>query len=79
MPDLHYNFNQGIKGRKVVGYSEPGVDSRGPQNVANNKEHAIKAAKQLGYGNDVVQQIKEAKSSEEVSRIMCTARKRSLG
>lgn len=79
MPDRHYRLEHGIKGHKVIGYSEAGVDSRGPSNVANNKDKAIRAAKQLGYGNGTINQLKEAKTPEEISRIMCTARKRSLG
>lgn len=79
MPDLHYYMDHGIRGTHVVGYSEAGTDLRGPSNVANNKDKAIKAAKQLGYGNGTINQIKEAKTPEEISRIMCTARKRSLG
>ena len=79
MPDRHYRLENGIKGHKVIGYSEAGVDARGPSNVANSKDKAIKAAKQLGYGNGTINQLKEAESPEEISRIMCTARKRSLG
>ena len=78
MPDLHYRMDHGIKGHHVVGYSEAGTDLRGPQNVANNKDKAMRAAKQLGYGRDVIEKLKEAESPEEISRIMCTARKRSL-
>lgn len=79
MPDLHYHMDHGIKGRHVVGYSEAGCDTRGPSNVANNKDKAIRAAKQLGYSPCVIEKIKEAETPEEISRIMCTARKRSLG
>jgi hypothetical protein len=79
MPDRHYRLENGIKGHKVVGYSEAGTDLRGPSNVANNKNKAIRAAKQLGYDNGVIDQLKEANTPEEISRIMCTARKRSLG
>lgn len=38
---------------------------------------AIKAAKDLRYGDEVVRKIRKAKSSCEISRIMATARKAS--
>lgn len=41
------------------------------------KAEAIKAAKDLRYGDEVVRKIRKAKSSCEVSRIMATARKAS--
>lgn len=39
------------------------------------KNAAIKAAKELGYGEEVVEKIKAAKSDSDVGRIMITARK----
>lgn len=41
------------------------------------KAEAIKAAKDLRYGDEVVHKIRKAKSSCEISRIMATARKSS--
>lgn len=41
------------------------------------KAEAIKAAKDLRYGDEVVRKIRKAKSSCEISRIMATARKSS--
>lgn len=38
------------------------------------KAEAIKAAKDLRYGDEVVRKIRKAKSSGEISRIMATAR-----
>lgn len=42
------------------------------------KKFALKAAKELGYSDEVIERIKNAESDFEVSRIMTTARKRSL-
>lgn len=39
------------------------------------KAEAIKAAKDLRYGDEIVHKIRKAKSSCEISRIMATARK----
>lgn len=38
------------------------------------KKQAIKAAEDFHYGDDVVTQIKEAKTENEISHIMGTAR-----
>lgn len=38
------------------------------------KRHAIKAAKDFRYGDEVIQKLKDAKTTEEVNRIMRTAR-----
>ena len=38
------------------------------------KRHAIGAAKDLLYGDDVVAKIKKADTEEEITRIMKTAR-----
>lgn len=35
---------------------------------------ALKAAKELCYGDEVIRRIKNAKTSDEISRIMRTAR-----
>lgn len=41
------------------------------------KAEAVKAAKDLRYGDEVVRKIRKPKSSCEISRIMATARKAS--
>ena len=41
----------------------------------NYKQHAMKAAKELGYGESVVRQIKAAETDAEIERIMIKARK----
>ena len=41
------------------------------------KAEAVKAAKDLRYGDEVVRKIRKEKSSCEISRIMATARKAS--
>lgn len=43
------------------------------------KKMAMKAAKQLFYGKEVVAKIKAAKSEAEIARIMNTARKEKFG
>lgn len=43
-----------------------------------DKRSAIKAAKDLLYGPEVISQLEKAESNVEISRIMTTARKRSL-
>lgn len=42
------------------------------------KKQAIKAAKDLLYGNEVVKQLEAAKTISEMDRIMKTARKEKL-
>ena len=39
--------------------------------------HAIKAAKELWYPDEVIEQLKKAETIDELSRIMATARNRS--
>ena len=39
------------------------------------KADALKAAKELGYGDDVIRRLRNAKTDGEVERIMVTARK----
>lgn len=41
----------------------------------NYKQQAIRAAKDLCYGEEVIRRIKNAKSDVEIERIMATARK----
>lgn len=43
------------------------------------QNHAMKAAKDLGYGLDVMKDIKAATSNVEIERIMISARKRKWG
>ena len=40
------------------------------------RDMAIKAAKELCYGDDVIAKIKKAKNDNEIARIMATSRKR---
>lgn len=40
------------------------------------KHQAIKAAKDLGYGPDIISKLVKAESDGQVERIMITARKR---
>lgn len=42
---------------------------------SNYKDEALKAAKELCYGNEVQKKIRLAKTDEEIERIMATARK----
>ena len=39
------------------------------------RDNAIKAAKDLKYGKDVIERIKTAKTEAEIERIMINARK----
>lgn len=39
------------------------------------KRKAIKAAKDLGYGKDVIEKVKAAKNEGEINSAMTTARK----
>lgn len=45
----------------------------------NYKIQAIKAARELYYGKDVIKRLKEAKSDAEVACIMNTARHQKFG
>lgn len=42
--------------------------------LTSYKAHAAKAARDLGYGKEVIAKIKKAKTEGEVSLIMATAR-----
>lgn len=42
------------------------------------RDIALTAARQLGYGNTVIEKIKEAKDDAEIERIMVTARKKTF-
>lgn len=52
----------------IKGYSE-----------SDYKTQALKAAKELGYGENVVNQIKEAKTHDEIILIMGKARRKKFG
>ena len=41
----------------------------------NYKRHAIRAAKELGYSENVIKRLESATSEAEIERIMNTARK----
>lgn len=43
------------------------------------KKDAIRAAKDFGYGPEVIEKIQNAKSEFEISRIMAAARKEKFG
>ena len=43
------------------------------------RKHARKAARQLGYGSKVIDQIKNAESEAEIQKIMVTARHKKFG
>ena len=43
------------------------------------KNRALTAAKELGYGENVVNQIKEAKTNDEIILIMGKARRKKFG
>lgn len=45
-----------------------------PKNKTYRSE-ALKAAKELGYGDEVIRRIKNAKSDAEIEHIMVSARK----
>ena len=45
----------------------------------NHKRNAIHAAEDLGYGRDVIKEVEAAKSSDEINRIMKSARYRRFG
>lgn len=47
--------------------------------VSEFKSNAIKAAKDFGYGDDIVNKIRAAKSDSEIDRIMKAARKEKFG
>jgi len=42
------------------------------------REQAIKAAKDLRYGQDVILHIKQAKTINEITRIMASAREKTF-
>lgn len=44
--------------------------------MTHYRKAAIRAAKELFYGNDVVEAIRQAKTDDEIIRIMWSARNR---
>ena len=42
------------------------------------RKNAIRAAKDLKYGEDVVKRIEQAKTDSEIQRIMTSARRKSI-
>lgn len=78
MPGLHYNMgNRESIGHRIVAEDTP-HPNKGPLSGTSYKKHAIKAAKNLLYGTDVIESLENAKTDAEITRIMKTARKRSL-
>lgn len=55
------------------------MSSNRENDIRSFKIHAIKAAKDFRYGDDVIKRIRTAKSEGEVSRIMQTARHKMFG
>ncbi|MBR5780412.1 MAG: hypothetical protein IKY27_00315 [Bacteroidales bacterium] len=53
--------------------------AKGKNNRLDFKSNAIKAAKDFGYGDDVVKKIRAAKTDGEIDRIMKAARKEKFG
>lgn len=76
MPDLRYRIENGIRGHNVVGYSEqqPKQGHKG----TTYKKQAIKAARDLGYGYDILAKLENAKTDAELDHIMSNERKRRL-
>ena len=44
----------------------------------NYQRHALKVARELRYGNECIDKIKNAKSNEEIQRILTNERERSF-
>ena len=55
-----------------------GLQSFCDKEIFDYKKFATKAAKDLGYPKSVIKEIKDAKSDEEISRIMKIARERAF-
>lgn len=51
----------------------------GRQENKSYRNDAIRAALDFNYGDDVIKKIKDAKSDNEIERIMRNARKRKWG
>lgn len=77
MPSLHSPYATGY-GRKVIPISSTPNPNKGVLKGTTYKMQAMKAAKDLHYGPDVIKQIKNAKNDREITRIMKTARKRGM-
>ena len=48
-----------------------------PLSLENYKKLLMKTAEDLHYGKDVIKQIRQAESEDEIEHIMASARKRS--
>lgn len=48
-----------------------------PLSLENYKKMLMRIAEDLYYGKDVIEQIRQAKSKNEIEHIMASARKRS--
>lgn len=77
MPSLHSPYMSGC-GHKVVGVDSTPNPNKGVLKGTTYKTQAMKAAKDLHYGPDVIEQIENAKNDREITRIMKTARKRGM-
>lgn len=62
------------KARAVVGFSDETIVTHGCTLRESDRRQYIKIAKELGYGQSVVEKIKHARTEPEVTRIMADAR-----
>ena len=62
------------KARAVVGFSDEAIVKYGCELRELDRKQYIKIAKELGYGQSVVEKIKRARTEPEVTRIMADAR-----
>lgn len=75
MPTLRYNAEQGIRANRIDTGRTPSMCHEPFANCCY-KSQAIKAAKDLGYGEEVIERIENAKCDAEITRIMKTERER---
>lgn len=75
MPNLRYNMDQGIRAHRIDTGRSYSIQHEPFVNCCY-KTQAVKAAKDLGYGKDVIDRIENAKCDAEITRIMRTERER---
>ena len=75
MPNLRHHMDQGLTFHRIDTGRTPSARHEAFMNCCY-KSQAIKAAKDLGYGEEVIERIENAKCDAEITRIMKTERER---
>ena len=75
---MYGEIGKHLSGHRITPVDIEARPKKGGIQGTTYKSHALKAARELHYGFDVMAQIENAKTDAEITRIMKTARKRSF-